>query len=76
MKLTSPRFSKLSKTLRDKLILNAKNGNDNKALIYLARLNKVCTIQRARNLSNGMPGTPWVNVTLEQVKSDIVKKGL
>lgn len=62
--------------LRNRLVIAVKQGNDDRAMVHLVRLNHVMAIARNRNLSNGMPGNPWVAVTLDQAKRDIQKKGL
>ena len=76
MKTSSKRYLDRVKKLRASLIDSVKAGNDSKANKYLARLNFFISVRRLRNISQGMPGQPWEAVTLDKVKTDIVKKGL
>jgi hypothetical protein len=70
------RYSELTAKLRPLLIASVKQGNNRLAVKYLKRLNLVCKALRIRNIANGMPGLPYVDFTLERVKSDIALKGL
>ena len=75
MYITSKRFTDLKAKLQKRMIESVK-ADSPLAAKYVSRLNRVLTIQRARNLANGMPGKPWVAYTIDQVKAEIQKRGL
>lgn len=72
MKLASQRFQALKGKIQNKLVasINASNPDAEK---HLRRLNIVLCIQRARNIKNGMPGSPWVDVPMSEVLKKLGK---
>ena len=76
MKLTSKRFTDLTKKLRSELVKALQANDDARLAKCVKRLNKVCYIQRVRNIRGGAPLSPWVDNTIEQVKSQAKARGL
>jgi hypothetical protein len=53
-----------------------KANNLSRAATLINRANTVCRNQRNRNLAAGMPGNPWIDLTLDDYIAGIKSKGL
>ncbi len=68
------RWSKTLNKLRPAFIKAVKSKDLNRAQVLINRINVVCAHQRATNIKNGMPGNPWVNVSLSKAMDDLKNK--